>query len=302
MKRLLFMVMFVIMSVFMWIGCKDSKNYTYHPKDREELLKLVRDKSIKLNEIDTSAITDMSFLFARFSIEQCHDLFAEYFEHIESFVILAIEEQAAQKGESYTPTDTDRENIKNNLIAQWETKKQKCINNARERIDFSGIQSWDTSKVVDMSYMFGGVKEFNQPLNTWNVSSVQNMNGMFIGTALNQPLNAWDTRNVEDMGAMFARSAFNQPLNTWNVSKVKDMSFMFYESTHFNQPLNDWDISQVMDMNFMFQNAKSFKQNLESWGERLNPQVQTYLIFDNSPLYANPPKWYKKLVGKKENK
>lgn len=62
-----------------------------------------QNKSIKLNKIDTSAIADRSFLFARFSIEQCHDLFAEYFKHRESFVILAIEEQAAQKGENYAP-------------------------------------------------------------------------------------------------------------------------------------------------------------------------------------------------------
>lgn len=285
----------ICLGAFALTSCTDSQKYTYHPKDRDELVELVRDESIKLNEIDTSAITDMSYLFARFSIEQCHDLFAEHFKHIESFVILTIEEQAAQKGENYAPTDTDRENIRNNFIAQWETRKQKCIYNARERTDFSGIDSWDTSKVKDMSYMFGGVEEFDQPLKGWNVSSVQNMNGMFIRTALNQPLDSWDTSNVEDMGAMFGKSAFNQPLNAWNVSKVKDMSFMFYESTHFNQPLNDWDISQVVDMNFMFQNAKSFKQNLESWGQRLNPQVQTHLMFKDSLLESNPPKWYKEL-------
>ena len=237
----------ICLGAFALTSCTDSQKYTYHPKDRDELVELVRDESIKLNEIDTSAITDMSYLFAHFSTEECHDVFAEFFKHIESFVILAIEEQAAQKGESYAPTDTDRENINNYFIAQWETRKQKCIYNARERIDFSGIDSWDTSKVKDMSYMFGGVEEFNQPL------------------------------------------------NTWNVSKVKNMTLMFYESTHFNQPLNDWDISQVVDMNFMFQNAKSFKQNLESWGQRLNPQVQTHLMFKDSLLESNPPKWYKEL-------
>lgn len=102
-------------------------------KKVQKVVRNYQNKSIKLNKIDTSAITDRSFLFARFSIEQCHDLFAEYFKHRESFVILAIEEQVAQKGENYAPTDAERENIKTNLLAQWETRKQ----------------------------------EFNQPLNAW---------------------------------------------------------------------------------------------------------------------------------------
>ena len=48
---------------------KDIKNYNYHPKTNGELQKLV-DKLIKergndadLNDIDTSEITDMSFMF-----------------------------------------------------------------------------------------------------------------------------------------------------------------------------------------------------------------------------------------------
>ncbi|WP_334082542.1 BspA family leucine-rich repeat surface protein [Helicobacter typhlonius] len=301
MKRLLFMVMFVITSVFIWIGCEDSQKQSikYHPKDRAELVKLINDENVNLSEIDTSAITDMSYLFARFSTEQCYDVFAEFFKHIESFVIVATMEKAAQKGDKWIPTEADKQTIKDNLIVQWETEREKCIHNARERVDFSGIESWNVANVKDMSYMFGGVENFNEPLGKWNVSRVQNMRGMFGKTAFNQNIQSWNTASVESMNAMFARSTFNQPLNSWNVSKVKDMSLMFFETSHFNQPLNDWDISQVEDMNFMFQKAKSFSQNLESWGERLNPQVRTYLMFEDSFLQSNPPKWYKNLVGQK---
>ncbi|WP_301054003.1 hypothetical protein [Helicobacter rodentium] len=68
------------------------KNIPINQRDRDELVELVRDENIELNEIDTGVITDKSFLFARFSTEQCHDLFCRAFKHIESFVILAIEE------------------------------------------------------------------------------------------------------------------------------------------------------------------------------------------------------------------
>ena len=44
----------------------------------------------------------------------------------------------------------------------------------------------------------------------------------------NQPLNNWNVSNVEDMEYMFQNArSFNQPLNNWNVSKVETMFAMF---------------------------------------------------------------------------
>ena len=73
-----------------------------------------------------------------------------------------------------------------------------------DRKNFSGIETWDVSNVLDMSCMFYGADSFNQSLNNWNVS------------------------NVLDMSYMFHEAkSFNQPLNNWDVSNVKDMQFMF---------------------------------------------------------------------------
>ncbi len=48
--------------------------------------------------------------------------------------------------------------------------------------------------------MFMDAYMFNQPLNSWNVSNVKNMRGMFHGaSSFNQPLDRWDTSNVIDM-------------------------------------------------------------------------------------------------------
>jgi hypothetical protein len=45
---------------------------------------------------------------------------------------------------------------------------------------------------------------FNQPLNSWDTSTVTNMYGMFYGTVeFNRPLNDWDVTNVTDMTYMF---------------------------------------------------------------------------------------------------
>ena len=49
------------------------------------------------------------------------------------------------------------------------------------RIDFSGIETWNVSNVLDMSCMFYGAKSFNQPLDNWDVSNVRDMRFMFDG-------------------------------------------------------------------------------------------------------------------------
>ena len=47
---------------------------------------------------------------------------------------------------------------------------------------------------------FYDCKSFNQPLNNWNVNSVENMSEMFgYCEDFNQPLNRWNVSNVENM-------------------------------------------------------------------------------------------------------
>ena len=67
-----------------------------------------------------------------------------------------------------------------------------------------------------MERMFGDAEDFNQPLNKWNVSNVEDMSGMFSGAV-----------------------SFNQPLNKWNAFvEGARMCYMFYEAVSFNQPLH----------------------------------------------------------------
>ena len=53
--------------------------------------------------------------------------------------------------------------------------------------------------------------------------------------AFNQDLNSWDVSNVQNMGGMFANAhAFNQDLNSWDVSNVNYVVYMFYRAYSFN--------------------------------------------------------------------
>jgi hypothetical protein len=71
------------------------------------------------------------------------------------------------------------------------------------------------------------------------------MNLMFCGAvSFNQPLASWDVSHVTDMEAMFMdAAAFNQPLDTWDVRHVRHMLDMFKGATSFNQLLSSWNLS-----------------------------------------------------------
>ena len=64
------------------------------------------------------------------------------------------------------------------------------------------------------------------------------MNSMFWGAhSFNQPLHSWDVSSVTDMEYMFNRSySFNQPLHAWDTSNA-NMPLMFQNAYKFNQPI-----------------------------------------------------------------
>ncbi|MFG5101320.1 BspA family leucine-rich repeat surface protein [Campylobacter lari] len=68
------------------------------------------------------------------------------------------------------------------------TDMGNLFNNSKRK-DFSGIEEWDVSNVTNMSDMFCGCVNFNQPLEEWDVSNVVYMDNMFYGcTNFNQSL------------------------------------------------------------------------------------------------------------------
>ena len=60
MKKILMLLVMLILSISV-----SSKGLKYQPKTKEELQELIENESIYLGDIDTSAITDMSYLFIR---------------------------------------------------------------------------------------------------------------------------------------------------------------------------------------------------------------------------------------------
>ncbi|MEI0595114.1 BspA family leucine-rich repeat surface protein [Brachyspira pilosicoli] len=234
----------------------------YKPTTKTELKKLVFTDGIKLYDVDTSLITDMSKLF--------YESKRKDFEGIEDWDVSNVtnmDMMFAYMGYNmlvrYSSIDFDQD------LSNWNVSKVTSMNNMFaycSNFD-QPLDNWDVSNVEDMSFMFCGAKEFNQPLNNWNTSKVKNMRGMFQECEFfNQPLDKWDTSNVEDMSNMFIRAKrFNKPLNTWNINKVKDLSSMFAYCDAFNQNLNDWDVSNVTNMDSLFRQCDKLNQPFDKW-------------------------------------
>ena len=183
---------------------------------------------------------------------------------------------------------TTKRELQDAIFEPW----NHCADNKHK---YSHISLWDTSQLTDMSYLFsfkeciqelftddpysfgGGenepnkyylcAKDFNENINTWDVSNVKTMEGMFDGCEnFNQPLNSWDVGKCENMKDMFdGCKNFNQPLEKWDVGKCENMEDMFNCCENFNQPLNSWDVSNVENMDWMFWNCNQFNQPLNTW-------------------------------------
>ena len=239
--------------------------------NNEQLRELVCCEEISLGEIDTSEITDMKGLFAYIE----HDDAKNFWEGVVDWA-----------KDNNVKLDFKREDFSG--IGSWDTSKvttfEWCFFKA---VNFNeDISKWDTSSATNMSGMFSFAVNFNQPLNSWNTSSVMDMNRMFAGALhFNQPLNSWNTSSVTNMGAMFvAADNFNRPLNDWDTSSVTDMKFMFVGIKNFNQPLNQWNTSSVTNMEAMFWGAESFNQNLSAWGDKLGKVQNMKKMFKSTAL------------------
>ncbi|MBB6331214.1 surface protein [Chryseobacterium sediminis] len=155
-------------------------------------------------------------------------------------------------------------------ITQWGNIKWKSFDNAFvycDNMDVTATDAPDLSMVTSMRQMFYLCISLigNSSFNTWNTSTITDMHYMFGDDNLfNQPLGNWDTSNVTDMSYMFDYTGFNQSLSKWNTAKVTTMEHMFHDSENFNQDIQNWNTGNVTNMNEMFRGT-AFNQNIGRW-------------------------------------
>lgn len=129
----------------------------------------------------------------------------------------------------------------------------------------SSLKGWRLGGPI--SSMFKGAINFNQPLDSWDVSEVTSMKSSFENAeSFNQDLSNWDTGEVTTFESMFSgASLFNGNIGTWNLKNAVNLTNMFRGAETFNQDISKWNVSLVTKMNSIFREAKAFSQNLSVW-------------------------------------
>ena len=234
--------------------------YRYKPKTKEEFIKAIKKEiyevqgkkdspnwNANLNCIDTSLITDMSYLFSeKYGFEK-------FDGDISNWNVSNVKDMSRMFYKSKFNQDIsewDVSNVENMIAMFYDSQFNQDISN------------WNVSNVKNMSYMFSN-SQFNQDISNWDVSNVTDMSFMFEESQFNGDISNWDVSNVKYMNGMFLDSDFNQDISNWNVSNVQNMRWMF-EGSNFNKDISNWNISNVINMESMFLDS-DFNQDIGSW-------------------------------------
>lgn len=194
---------------------KSPKGLKYYPQSKDELVLLVADGRVNLGDIDTGAITDMSFLFANhyFAEPGCDSHYEEcYTTHKWDARKLADEYdffgRKLQSMGDFLSVEKFNDEGEVAIIKQHESAANRCFKaNAGMRADFRGIEKWDTSGVKNMEFMFYNQKNFNADLSKWDTGALENMRGMFYGVECSKcGTSGWNLKNLKS-----DENAFNAP-------------------------------------------------------------------------------------------
>lgn len=181
-------------------------------------------KEIEFSLIDTSAMTDMSYMFFKCSNLTSLDL--------SNFNTSAVTDMKSMFDRCSGLTSIDLSGLDTSAVTNMGTMFQSC--SGLTSLDLS---SFDTSAVTDMSYMFN------------NCESLTSLD-----------LSSFKTSSVTDMSYMFCNCGKLPSLNLsgFDTSAVTSMSYMFYYCLRLiSLDLSSFDASAVTDMSHTFDGCKS---------------------------------------------
>lgn len=143
---------------------------------------------------------------------------------------------------------TDNENIKlGNIDTSKITDMSGLFKNSKRK-DFSGIETWDVSNVTDMSEMFCGAENFNEPLNTWNTVSLKNTKDMFK-----------DAKNYKQSES----KSLAMP-GKWTLAETRKIGNGVCKVERYNDNKDGWKVSGVRYTYNTPDNKEVFKKQIET--------------------------------------
>ncbi|WP_120139183.1 BspA family leucine-rich repeat surface protein, partial [Listeria monocytogenes] len=173
--------------------------------------------SINVDNLDTSNVTNMSFMFWVNSATSLD---------VSNFDTSKVTNMNYMFGQT-SATSLD--------VSNFDTSKVTDMSMMFYSVGATSldVSNFDTSSVTNMSNMFVGGGLTSLDLSNFDTSSVTNMNGMFYQSRVTSlDLSDFDTSSVTDMGNMFNGSAVtNLDLSSFDTSSVTNMLGMFSQSS-----------------------------------------------------------------------
>ena len=199
--------------------------------------------NISLEGIDTSKMTDMSYMFYRDSNLTSLDLSGLDTSNVTDMSYMFYN--------CYYLPELDLSSFNTGKVTNMAYMFTKC--GKATKINFS---SFDTSQVTNMDSMFYETPSLEElDLSSFDTGKVTDMSSMFSGCGAKFiNLSSFDTGNVTDMGGMFYYSeAETLDLSSFDTSKVTNMKGMFHACKKLTAlDVSNFDTSSVTNMNCMF--------------------------------------------------
>ena len=220
-----------------------------------------------LEELDTSTVTNMSYMF-----DESVDL-----------TNLDVSNWNTSNVTNMSRMFSITLNLKSLDLSKWDTGKVTDMSgmfSSASSLTSLDVSKWDTGKVTDMSGMFSSTSNLtNLDVSNWDTGNVTNMSEMFKGDSSLKSLDVskWDTGKVTDMSGMFSANMHNMfngaislkslDVSNWDTGNVTNMSEMFNGASSLKSlDVSKWNTGKVTDMGWMFNGANNLKSlDVSKW-------------------------------------
>ena len=211
-------------------------------------------KTLNLTFFDTSKVTNMSYTFSSCSSLTNLDL--------SSFDTSKVTTMSSMFYGCSKLTTLDLSNFDTSKVIGMSSMFMYCSNLK----EIKGIEKFNTSKVTDMYYMFGGCDFETIDLSSFDTSSVTSMQNMFSSCGKLKHIEFgenFNTSKVTNMSSMFSncRSLTTLNLSNFNTSSVVSMVSMFNGcNTLTTLDLSTFDTTSVTSFSNIFNGCRNLKE------------------------------------------
>ena len=202
-------------------------------------------KSMRLNNVNTSNVTNMASLFA----------------YCSSLKTLEISNWNTGNVTNMYRTFMHCDSLTTLNVSNWNTANVTNMNSTFSQcmgVETLDVSNWNTGNVTTMQWMFNYCTSLKTlDLSKWDTGKLTDMRSVFshCESMTTLDLSNWDTRKVTAMGRLFMNCESLSTLNVtnWNTAEVTDMMAVFSECLSLTTlDLSDWNTGNVTDMHYMF--------------------------------------------------